>query len=304
MNEELQILVEPIVPGVIRIGNLEKIKEDLNRNLEEYRHAQYTDQTIGFAKKAVAGLRRLKKEANDIKIAAKKEYMKPCVQFEAQVRELLEMIDEPILLIDRQVKEYKAGRREERRTEIRELYEAAVAGSPYAEYLPLEKMYDSGWENLSTTKKSIEEAMTAHVEGTAMEVESIRTMVEDPEAQAYALQQYKAGSTVVEAMKRAKEYLDMLAKRTERERLGQEAAARREVEKSAAEAFLAADPTGEEDSIPFPINNLPPMYSGAGPAVAEYTIQGTDLQLDMLEAFVAGHGMQILRRVRGWQRPN
>lgn len=281
-------------PGVIRIDNLPELKEQLSSYLEDYRHAVYTEETKGFAKAAVADLRRLRKETNDAKIAAKKAYMKPCDEFESQVKELLALIDEPIALIDSQLKEFEALRIEERKTLIRQLYEEVVAVSQYAAYLPLDKIYSAKWENATTSKKAIADAMKEQVEGAEMEVESICTMIAEPEVREYALRQYKVGCTVVESMRRAKEYLDMMERKAARESeekiiAAKRAAEKAEAEKKAAEAFLAADDDGDEDEVPF-------FVPDQGIITMTYTIRAGAVHIEMLEAFMAAHGIEIVRR--------
>ena len=75
---EPQIIMNPVKPGVIQIKNLDELKAQLRGYLEQYQGAQYTEETKAFAKATLADLRKLKKATNDVKVAAKKEYMKPC----------------------------------------------------------------------------------------------------------------------------------------------------------------------------------------------------------------------------------
>lgn len=300
MSNEIQIVMNPVEPGVIKIGNLEELKSRLSGYLEEYRGAAYTEETKGFAKKTVADLRKLKKSVNDVKIAAKKEYMKPCDEFEAQVKELLVMIDEPICLIDRQLKDFEETRVRERQALIRELYDQTVGASEYAEYIPLQRIYSAKWENVSVTRKAISDGMTEALEGTIMDVESIRTMVDDPEAKAYALKQYKAGKTVIDAMKSAKEYMALIQARKERESREREEAALREelrkAEEAAAEAaFLSAD---EEDAADDTAGGTPtesPFYKVPEVTVT-YTVRADQIHIMMLESFMTAHEIQIVRR--------
>ena len=293
---EPQIIMNPVKPGVIQIKNLDELKAQLRGYLEQYQGAQYTEETKAFAKATLADLRKLKKATNDVNVAAKKEYMKPCDEFEVQVKELMALIDEPINLIDRQVKEFEAKRVKERAELIRKIYDETVGSSEYAEYAPLQKIYSGKWENASTSEKAIREAMSEELEGVTMEVESIRVMLDDPEAQAYALRQYKAGCTVVEAVKRAKEYLDMLVRKAAREKAEREEAARREAERKAAEAFLAAEPAEEEETEEAEEDEGTQTPFWQDMATATYTVHAPAVKLEMLESYMIGNGIAFERR--------
>ena len=55
-------------------------------------------------KKDVATLRKIAKSVNEKKVEAKNEFMRPYTVFENNVKELIEIINEPISIIDNQVK--------------------------------------------------------------------------------------------------------------------------------------------------------------------------------------------------------
>ena len=93
--EEIRVNVEQ-KNGAIGF-NFEEIKERLNSELEVYKNMIFTEDSKTEAKKTIASLRKLKKSVNDKKLEVKKSFMIPYTNFEAQVKELDKLIDEPIV---------------------------------------------------------------------------------------------------------------------------------------------------------------------------------------------------------------
>ena len=85
--------------------NYEALKTELLSKLEDYKHLQYTAEQITMAKADRANLNNLKKALSDERIRRKKEFLEPFETFEKQVKELCNLIDEPVQLIDTQIKE-------------------------------------------------------------------------------------------------------------------------------------------------------------------------------------------------------
>ena len=142
--------------------NFEEIEERLDKKLAEYKGAVFTEETKDIAKAELASLRKFKKEFEDARKNVKKEWMKPYDDFEQKMKILTGKIDQPIHLIDSQVKDFEKKRKEEKRLRIKEIYADLIGDMK--EYLSLEKIYDPKWENATTTEKSIKEAINMVVD--------------------------------------------------------------------------------------------------------------------------------------------
>ena len=94
--------------------NFEELKSRLVDEMKYYKGLIFSEDTKKEAKETVADLRNLKKNIRDKRIEAKKSFMHPYDEFEAQVKELDKLIDEPIAFINEQVEEFerKRGRKE------------------------------------------------------------------------------------------------------------------------------------------------------------------------------------------------
>ena len=243
----------------------------------------------------------------------------PYNDFEEKVKELLEIIDEPICLIDSQLKEMEAERIRKRHGDVETLY-AECAGE-WAEYLPLKEIYVKKWDNATTSLKQIEKELLAMAEKVASEIGIIRNtqsdVVED------ALQVYQKSRDLGAALTRINIYEDNKKRALEAERIRREqeeeqrrqaeierareeerrkleeiAKAREEERKKAEETLKAAavatkDPEvpffleDEEDDLPFPQPQT---------VTAFYKVVATEEELERVEMAFNSIGIWFERR--------
>lgn len=186
--QEIELLVSTENGSIVT--NIDGIKKHIAAGLEEYKHMVFTEETKKEAKATVADLRKLKKEVNARKIEVKNRYMAPYEEFEAQAKELMSLIDEPINYIDGQIKAFEQKRIEERKAHITEIYDGIMQEyEEVKEYLPLNRIYNSKWENATTSMKAISEEIMERVEHTEKDLAMIQSMeseFEDKGIAAYA----------------------------------------------------------------------------------------------------------------------
>lgn len=224
---ENNVVVVTQESGVIKC-DFEGAKLYLRNRLEEYQGAVFTEDSKNVAKKVVANLRKEKKAFADRVKEVKAEYMAPFTQFEVQAKELIGMYDEPINFINSQVEDFEQKRRAEKQELIQAIYEECIGDM--REYLPLQKIYNSKWENATCKKKDIcEEIMNA--------VNSVRTSVQTimgmrSEAEEAALNRFKEDLSLSNAIAFINNYEQqkavILAKEQERQRKEEEERIRRE----------------------------------------------------------------------------
>lgn len=214
-------------PGFIEL-NFDELEKALDAKLAEYKGAVFTEESKAIAKAEVANLRKLKKEFDDARKGVKREWMKPYEDFEEKMKRLTKKIDEPIDLIDSQLKDFERKRKEERREKIQQIYQEAVGDM--AEYCDLKRIYDPKWENATTTIKSIQESITQSVESARIAVNTISGMQSD--AVEKALEIYKDSQDMAKAIAYINNYEQQRAEimRREEERRRQEEERRRKAE--------------------------------------------------------------------------
>lgn len=248
--EEIRVNVEQ-KNGVIGF-NFEEIKEKLNSELEIYKNMIFTEDSKAEAKKTIASLRKLKKSVNDKKLEVKKSFMIPYTNFEAQVKELDNLIDEPINFINNQVEEFERRRVEEKKSLISEIYTEIMGDHGEASgYLPLQRIYDSKWENATTTKKAITEAIAERVDHVEKELGIIRSMGSEFEDK--GIEKYKATlelSDAIEIMNQYQKQKEEILRRQEEEaKRKAEEEARKESETN-SEPDIVVNETPITDNVP------------------------------------------------------
>ena len=87
--------------------NFEELKAEITAKSALYANMVYTDETIKEAKADKAALNKFIKALEDKRKEVKKECLQPYEAFEKQMKELVAIINEPVRLIDGQVKTYE-----------------------------------------------------------------------------------------------------------------------------------------------------------------------------------------------------
>jgi len=149
MNFKVEELHKPIL---IR-GNWDEMQEAISNMMQAYAGLEVTEENIPERKKDVATLRKMKKAIDDKRKSVKKDYETPLKRFEGRCKELTGIIDAEIERINNDLSAYEAKRRAEKRVVIRALYDEHIDG--FAEFLPLDSIYDEKWENKTCSEKEI-----------------------------------------------------------------------------------------------------------------------------------------------------
>lgn len=102
--------------------NYEELKAELTEKVQHYETLVYTDDQIKEAKADRAALNKLKKALSDERIRREKEYMKPFDDFKSKINEIISIIDKPVAVIDKQIREYEDKRQQEKLEEIKKLW--------------------------------------------------------------------------------------------------------------------------------------------------------------------------------------
>lgn len=291
--EEIRVNVEQ-KNGVIGF-NFEEIKEKLNSELEIYKNMIFTEESKTEAKKTIASLRKLKKSVNDKKLEVKKSFMIPYTNFEAQVKELDNLIDEPINFINNQVEEFERKRVEEKKALISEIYAEIMAEHEEARgYLPLQRIYDSKWENATTTKKAITETITERVNHVEKDLGIIRSMGSEFEDK--GIEKYKATlelSDAIEVMNQYQKQKEEILRRQEEE------AKRKAEEEARKESKTNSEPDNAVNETPITDNVPEEKFVEPKPAnnVVTYEVVADPFQIVQLEAQMRSLDIKY-RRVR------
>ena len=230
-NLELTVNQEP---GKIEI-NFEELKTQLSTKMEEYQGAVFTEDSKQIAKGELANLRKLQKSVDDRRKDIKAQCMEPYNQFEEKDNELKKIINEPIQLIDGQLKEMETERIRKRQEDVGSIWKEIAVD--WAEYLPLDKIYDHKWDLAGTKIKSIREDMEGLVAKTQTEVELIKNSQSD--VMQDALEIYKKDRNLADALAYINRYEAnkkmALAKEEERRKEEEERRRQADIDRARAE---------------------------------------------------------------------
>lgn len=164
--------------------NNEELKAEISEKMQDYKNLVFTEETIKEAKKDRANLNKLKNAFEDERKRIKKLCMAPYDEFEKQVKELVALIDEPIRLIDNQIKEVEEKRRDEKRKEI----EALFPTIGFQAFVTLDMIWDEKWLNATVSMAKVEEQMKSRMYQIGDDVFTIHGL---PEFSFEAMEVYK-----------------------------------------------------------------------------------------------------------------
>lgn len=138
--------------------NFEELKKELSAQLDKYKNIAYTEETMKIATEDRAKLNKLAKAINDRKIEIHKEWDKPYSEFEGKIKIILSMINEPLTLIDKQVKDFEQKQKDDKRAEIEEFFNTKVGD--FVDLIKLDNIFNEKWLNktykMSTIQTDIE----------------------------------------------------------------------------------------------------------------------------------------------------
>lgn len=208
--------------------NFEQVKMAIEDRLSEYKDAVFTEDSKQIAKKEAAGLRADKKALQDNLKEKKNEYMAPWNAFEAQAKQLIDMYDEPINLINGQVQAFEERRIAEKRQLIGRVYGELIGD--LAEFLPLKKIYNPKWENATAKEKAIRKEMQGTIDTARQGLAMLQAM--ESEAVPKAVEMFRQSLNVAEAIAYINNYerqrMEILAREQERQRREEAERIRRE----------------------------------------------------------------------------
>lgn len=132
--------------------NNEELKAEIAEKVKDYKNLVYTDNQIKEAKADRAKLNKLVKALEDKRKEVKKECLQPYEKFESQIKEVIEIVNEPVALIDGQVKEYEEQKKKEKQEQIEKLFEE----KNIFDWLSLKSVFDEKWLNASKSISRVE----------------------------------------------------------------------------------------------------------------------------------------------------
>ena len=143
--------------------NYAEVKQWVEDGLARYKGVVYDETQIANAKQDRANLNKLVAAIDTKRKEMKALYLQPYAEFEAQAKELTEMVKIQVAEIDAQVKAFDNFRKEEKLEKIKAEIYAPIVGN-LAELIPYDGIHNPKWLNVTTSMASIGEEIARTVE--------------------------------------------------------------------------------------------------------------------------------------------
>ena len=240
----MEVRVEEFqLPEQLRF-NYEELKQELEAKVSHYETLVYTDEQISEAKADRASLNKLKKALNDERIRMEREYMIPFNEFKDKINEIISIIERPVAVIDKQVKEYEEERKRRKLEEITEYKKGVEASLPAGIVIPV----DDKWLNASVSIAKVKEAID---EKAAQIEKDILTLDDLPEFSFEAVEVYKTTLDMNKAIAEGHRMSEIARAKAEREAAMRKIEEEQKAKAQAAEAEQIPGQVGFTDSKSF-----------------------------------------------------
>lgn len=166
--------------------NFEELKAEITAKAALYKNMVYTDDSIKQAKADKAALNKFITALEDKRKEVKKQCLQPYEAFEKQMKELVAIVDEPVKLIDSQVKAYEDKQKADKLKKIQEYYTSIEPED--LKWVGLPAIYDQRWLNSTFSMKKVQEAIEERLAQIAADVNTLESL---PEFSFEAIECYK-----------------------------------------------------------------------------------------------------------------
>lgn len=246
--EELSLVINQPDEGrfLQKIGwNKQEIMDAVASITEQYEGLTYTEEQMQDAKKDRATLNAMRKAISDRRIEVKKALLAPYDAFEAEVKEVVALIDKPIAMIDEQTSAYEEKLKEDKRNELIEFFKENVG--ELDGILTFDMIFNPKWLNKSVSLKSCKEEILSSISKTETDVRAIDTMIEE-KYRAYAKDFYfRKGRNMTSVLNEVGR-MQEIDRKAEEERLAKEEAEERRREQETAEKAEPINPPIEPET--------------------------------------------------------
>lgn len=169
-------LINPTEDGFLRVikWNKEELEAVVRHKIAAYQNVVYTEDNMKQAKADRAELNKLTKAIEERRKMVKKIINEPYDVFEAELKEILELIQEPVGIIDRQVKAFEDQQKEEKKKSIQKSYDEVIGD--LASVLPFDKVFDNRYLNQTYKLATAQADIKSKVEKVRTDLETIDSL--------------------------------------------------------------------------------------------------------------------------------
>ena len=200
-------------PEVISF-NFEELKTEITKKAELYKNMAYTDDTIKEAKSDKARLNKFISALEDKRKEVKRQCLQPYEVFERQIKDLIEIIDEPVQLIDGHIKDFEERKKAAKLETIREYWE----GIEKPDWLMCSQIFDKRWLNATMSLNKVYEDIQERITKIKADMDTIERL---PEFGFEALEVYKQTLDLSQAISEGQRLADIQKRKEEQQQARQ-----------------------------------------------------------------------------------
>ena len=266
------------------IENLQYLRQELAARLDYYKGVIVTEDTIKDAKADRANLNKLKAAIDDQRKEVKRQTMALYEPLEKECKELLSMIDEPIGVIDSQLKAFDEQKKAAKYQALTEFF----AKVNTLDFVKIEHVLNPKWGNATAKLDALKDEMSGNIQRIVDDYADIKKLYADSTMLTAILQRFEQTRDKGAALAYAAEI--ERRERAEQERREREAAekARREQEQREAEQIQR-----QPEAVTYPTIAPAPAEPAPEPVgQATFRVIGTRSQLRALAAYMRENGIK------------
>lgn len=219
--------------------NHEEIKAEVTQKVELYKTLVYTDDQVISAKADKAKLNKFVMALEDKRKEIKRKYLEPYEIFEKQLKDIIAIVNEPIALIDAQIKAFDEEKKNKKAAAIKEYWDELNVG----EIPTYEQIFNEKWLNASMSMSSIKKEIKARLD----EVKSAMEILDGLNEYAFeAKDVYKKTLDIALAVAEANRLTELNKRKAEEEKVKAELKAQEKAKKAEEEAAKVLANTFQE----------------------------------------------------------
>jgi hypothetical protein len=267
------------------IENIQYLRQELAARLDYYKGVIVTEDTIKDAKADRANLNRLKAAIDDQRKEVKRQTMALYEPLEKECKELLSMIDEPIGVIDSQLKAFDEQKKAAKYQALTEFFTKVNT----LDFVKIEHVLNPKWGNATAKLDALKDEMSGNIQRIVDDYADIKKLYANSTMLTAILQRFEQTRDKGAALAYAAEI--ERREKAEQERREREAAekARREQEQREAEQIQRQP----DEVIMRPTIAPTPAEPAPEPiGQATFRVIGTRSQLRTLAAYMRDNGIK------------
>lgn len=166
-------LINPTKDGFLRHidWNKAELEQAVRQKVADYENVVYTEDTMKQGKKDRAELNKTAKAIEERMKTVEEKVMEPYNIFKAEVKEVLALIQEPVNLIDSQIKAFEEQQKDEKKKELQKVYDENIG--ELKDILTFEQVFDKRYLNATYKLKQASTEITERIARVKTDLDTI-----------------------------------------------------------------------------------------------------------------------------------